>query len=65
MLFKQGVRLRASLAFITLAFFTLVDEVVKEGYVFDPNDVLSPALTHEKIFITFLIIGLILGWRRR
>jgi hypothetical protein len=58
-------RLRLSLFFALLAFFTLVDEAVKEGYVFDPNDLLSPALTHEKLFIVFLVLSLLLGLRCR
>ena len=60
---KRSWRLRLSIAFLSLAFFTLIDEAVKEGYVFDPLDVLNPAITHEKLFIIFLIIGLILGLR--
>jgi len=61
---RHKVRLRASLAFITLAFFTLVDEAVKEGYVFNLADLISPALTHEKIFVISLIIGLLLGIKK-
>lgn len=58
-------RLRLSLFFALLAFFTLIDEAVKEGYVFDPGDLVSPALTHEKLFIVFLVLSLMLGLRRR
>ena len=57
-------RLRLSLGFLFLAFFTLIDEAVKEGYVFDPMDLINPAITHEKLFILFLILGLILGLRK-
>ena len=60
---KKNWRLRLSIAFLSLAFFTLIDEAVKEGYVFDPLDVLNPAITHEKLFLIFLVIGLILGLR--
>jgi len=56
-------RLRLSLIFLFLAFFTLVDEIVKEGYVFDPLDLVNLAITHEKLFIIFLLLGLFLGFR--
>jgi hypothetical protein len=51
-----GLRLRLSAAFIMLAALTLI--------AFDPNDLLNPALTHEKLFIVFLLLSLILGLRR-
>ena len=57
-------RLRLSLIFLFLAFFTLVDEAVKEGYVFDPLDLVNFSITHEKLFILFLILGLVLGLRK-
>jgi hypothetical protein len=59
------LRLRLSIFFAFLAFFTLVDEVIKEGYVFDPADLVNPAITHEKLFVVFLAISLLLGLRRR
>jgi hypothetical protein len=57
-------RLRASAFFAILAAFTLIDEIIKEGYAFDPNDLLNPALTHEKLFVLFLLLCLILGLKR-
>ena len=57
-------RLRLSLGFLSLAFFILVDEAVKEGYVFDPLDLVNLSITHEKLFILFLILGLVLGLRK-
>jgi len=59
-----GLRLRLSAVFIMLAAITLIDEVIKEGYAFDLGDLLNPALTHEKLFIVFLLLSLILGLRR-
>jgi len=58
-------RLRLSLIFLFLflAFFTLVDEVLKEGYLFDPLDLVNLAITHEKLFIIFLLLGLFFGFR--
>lgn len=53
-----------SVAFLFLAFFMLVDEYVKESYIFDPRDLLAPFPTHEQLFIVFLVIGLVLGLRR-
>jgi len=59
------LRDRLSFLFLTLSLFTLIDEFVKEGYVFDPNDLINLSLTHEKIFLCFLVIGLFLGLRRK
>jgi hypothetical protein len=44
----------------------LVDELVKENYGFDINDLVSPSITHEKIFLMLLLTDLLLGlrWRR-
>jgi len=60
----EKIRNRLAFLFLTLSLFILVDEFVKEGYVFDPNDLINPSLTHEKIFLCFLVIGLLLGLRR-
>ena len=43
----------------------LMDEVAKEGYTFDPYDIINGSVTHEKIFIIFLIAGILLGLRRK
>jgi len=43
----------------------LLDELWKEAYVFDPADLFNPMITHEKLFIAFLIAGLIVGLRRK
>lgn len=59
-LFKN-LRKRLSLLFIFLSFYTLVDELLKEGYVFKPSDLFTPEITHEKLFLVFLLLGLIIG----
>ena len=46
-----------------LAFLTLVDEYVKEGYVFKVSDLLTSFPTHEQLFLIFLVVGLVLGLR--
>ncbi|MCX8192032.1 MAG: hypothetical protein N3F06_04410 [Nitrososphaerales archaeon] len=56
-------RFRISASFIILSLIVLIDEVVKEGYVFDFFDLFNLAITHEKIFFILLISGLILGLR--
>ncbi len=61
---KRSWRLRLSIASLFAAFYILVDELVKEGYVFDPLDLLNPAITHEKLFILFLILGLVFGLKK-
>jgi fructose 1,6-bisphosphatase len=58
------MRFRLSLAFLLAAFGLLVDEYMKEGYVFDVVDVFRAPLTHEQLFIVFLALGLFLGLRR-
>ena len=61
---RKSWRLRLSIIFLFLAFLTLVDEAIKEGYVFDPMDLVNPSITHEKLFILFLILALVLGLRK-
>mgnify|MGYP001068755301 CR=1 FL=1 len=58
------LRERLSFAFMFLAFFTLVDEYVKEGYLFDFRDVFSSFPTHEQLFLAFLLSGLLLGLKK-
>jgi len=57
-------RLRLSALLALLSAFVLVDEIIEEGYGFDPYDLVSPELTHEKLFVLFLSLALALGWRR-
>jgi MYXO-CTERM domain-containing protein len=61
----ERLRLRLSVALAVLATLVLVDEAIKEGYVFDPADLVNPALTHEKLFVALLLLALALGVRRR
>jgi hypothetical protein len=58
------MRFRLSLAFLLAAFGLLVDEYVKEGYVFDVADVFRAPLTHEQLFLVFLALGIFFGLRR-
>jgi|GEM_PF-2135637 len=61
---KKNWRARLSALFIILALLVLVDEVVKEGYSFDPSDLLAwPPLSHEQLFLLLLLLGLALGMR--
>ncbi|MEM4189322.1 MAG: hypothetical protein QW544_02240 [Candidatus Caldarchaeum sp.] len=57
-------RLRASVGFFFAAFLVLVDEALKEGYIFKVSDVWSPWITHEKIFLILFFAGFFLGLRR-
>ena len=62
---KKNWRARASAFFIILALLALVDEIVKEGYSFDPWDLIAwPPPSHEQLFLLLLFLGLLLGWRR-
>jgi hypothetical protein len=61
----RSLRLRLSAGLAFLALFVLVDEIVKEGYAFDPVDLINPQITHEKLFVVFLFLAILLGWRRR
>lgn len=56
---------RISAIFIMLAALVYVDEIIKEGYGFDPFDLFSPSITHEKLFVVFLALGFFFGWRWR
>jgi hypothetical protein len=65
---KKKWRARLSAFFIILALIVLIDEIVKEGYSFDPSDLIAwPPPSHEQLFILFLFLGLLLGvrWRGR
>jgi len=59
------LRLRLSTLLALLAVAVLVDEVVEEGYAFDPVDLVNPQLTHEKLFVALLLASLLLGLRKR
>jgi len=58
-------RLRLSAFFALLSAFVLVDEIIKEGYGFDPHDLINPQITHEKLFVVFLALALMFGWRTK
>lgn len=63
----KQVRRRLGLWLLAGALLTLVDEYLKEGYVFKPSDLLVP-FTHEQFF-TLLLIGsaavILINWLRR
>lgn len=54
-----------SLVLVFISFLVLLHEFIVEGYVFDPVDIIVPRITHEKIYITLLIIGILLGLRKK
>ena len=61
---KKNWRAKLSALFIILALLVLVDEVVKEGYSFDPRDLIAwPPPSHEQLFLLLLLLGLLLGVR--
>jgi len=60
---RKNWRPRLAVAMIFLAFFTLVDEYVKEGYIFYLQDLWTKFPTHEQLFIIFLVSGILLGLR--
>jgi hypothetical protein len=62
---EPRLRLRLSAALALLAALVLVDEVIKEGYAFDPTDLINPQVTHEKLFVLLLLASLLLGLRKR
>jgi hypothetical protein len=62
---EPRLRLRLSAALALLATLVLVDEVIKEGYTFDPADLVNPAITHEKLFVLLLLASLLLGLRKK
>ena len=60
---KLRKRLTVFLFFITV--WILVDEYIKEGYLFNIDDILSPHITHEKIIITALIVIILLLMKQK
>ena len=60
----RKIKLRLSAIFIILSALVYVDEIIKEGYGFDPLDLFTPSITHEKLFVIFLALGLFFGWRK-
>jgi hypothetical protein len=61
----KNITVRA-IAFIATAIaFTLLDEYLKEGYVFRPDEIFIP-LTHENItlILTVVLILITAVWRR-
>jgi len=61
----KNIKNRLAFLFLTLSIFVLIDEFVKEGYIFDIYDLINFNITHEKLFLIFLVTGLVLGLRRR
>ena len=61
---RKKWRLRASVGLLAIAFSIAIDEALKEGYVFMVSDLFNPVITHEKLFLAFLVSGIILGLRR-
>ena len=47
-------RRRLSVGLIVGSVAVLIDEVVKEGYLFDWTDLLNVSVTHEKLFLILL-----------
>jgi hypothetical protein len=63
---KKNWRQRLSALSLIIALIVLIDEIVKEGYSFDPGDLFAwPPPSHEQLFIALLLIGLLLGLRIR
>jgi MYXO-CTERM domain-containing protein len=63
---RKNWRARASAFFIILSLIVLIDEVVKEGYSFDPSDLFAwPPPSHEQLFLLFLALGILFGLRVR
>jgi hypothetical protein len=62
---EPRLRPRLSAALALLAALVLVDEVIKEGYAFDPVDLVNPQVTHEKLFVVLLLASILLGLRKR
>ena len=43
------------------ALVTVADEAIRQRYIFKPEDVLAPRLTHEKLIVGFASIGAIVA----
>ena len=58
---NKRLRIRASFFSLWIALGILIDEYIKEGYILNPSDFFTPYLTHEKLFLLFLLLSIILG----
>jgi len=58
-------RLRLAVFFAAASFLIFIDEAVKEGYGFDIVDLVNLQVTHEKLFVVFLVLALVFGARKR
>lgn len=54
---------RLSLGSVIAALIVLADEIAKEGYTFSINDIINTNITHEKLFIIFVVLAILLGLR--
>lgn len=52
----KNIRERIIMWIFLLIFGVIIDEYIKEGYIFNPDDLLVP-FTHEQIIVVLLIIG--------
>ena len=50
---KPGLRAIVFLSIMIV--WLLIDEYVKEGYLFDPKDLLNGNITHEKVIVALAI----------
>jgi len=57
-------RLRLAVFFATVSFFIFIDEILREGYGFDIVDLVNLQVTHEKLFVVFLMLALVFGVRK-
>ena len=55
----KRVRRRLGLWLLAGALLTLIDEYLKEGYLFKPSDLVATPLTHEQFFTALLILSIL------
>ena len=64
-LYRLGrVRLFSPLGIVLVGALIILDEAIRQGYVFRLSDIFVPRITHEKFLIGLFMIGFVSHYRR-
>lgn len=64
-LYRLGkVRLFSPLGILMVGAIILLDEAIRQGYLFRPSDIFVLRLTHEKLLVGLFMVGMFSQYRR-
>ena len=64
-LYRLGrVRLFSPLGIVIVGALIILDEAIRQGYVFRLSDIFAPRITHEKFLLGLFMIGFVSHYRR-